>query len=42
MERQEEWERAEGRRRGGGGWDDERVVEREIIYDSGGRPRRRY
>lgn len=38
MERQEEWDRAERRR---GAYDDERIIEREIIYD-GARPRRRY
>lgn len=36
MERAEEWERAERRR---GPYDDERIVEREVIYD-GRRPRR--
>lgn len=35
----EEWERRD-RRRDRGAFEDERIIEREVIYDSGGRPRR--
>jgi len=36
-----EWERAERWRERSGGFDDERIIEREIIYDSHGRRMRR-
>jgi hypothetical protein len=36
----EEWERRERMRLRDGVFEDERIIEREVIYDSGGRPRR--
>lgn len=36
-----EWERMERRRERNSGYDDERIVEREIIYDGHGRRMRR-
>lgn len=36
-----EWERAERRRERDSGFDDERIIEREIIYDGHGRRMRR-
>lgn len=36
----DDWERHDRRRQRDGGFEDERIIEREVIYDSGGRPRR--